>query len=130
VVKLKFYLKWGSYMKFKMIKSLPLLLIAFVMAACGNNLEDDLSKYERDTEELTQLNNNFNQQVGDMDFEKLEKMYYQEEEVDLQYLQDLISKVDKELVPLADDIGREAESITVENEDIKEDHNIIMEEVK
>ena len=57
-------------MKFKMIKSLPLLLIAFVMAACGNNLEDDLSKYEQDTEELTQLNNNFNQQVGDMDFEK------------------------------------------------------------
>jgi outer membrane PBP1 activator LpoA protein len=117
-------------MKFKMIKSLPLLLIAFVMAACGNNLEDDLSKYEQDTEELTQLNNNFNQQSEEMDFEKLEKMYYQEEEVDLQYLQDLISQVDKELVPLADDIGREAESITVENEDIKEAHNIILEDVK
>ena len=56
------------------------LLLVLLLAACGNNLEADLLTYEESTEQLISLNNEFNDTVNNMNFDKLQLMYYGDED--------------------------------------------------
>lgn len=100
------------------------------LSACGSSLNEDIKTYENDVEHLIELNSEFNDLVNDMDFDRVERMYFDEEETDLAFIQDLINRVDQELVPLADSLGHEVESIQVENPEVQEIHNIMLEDVQ
>lgn len=100
------------------------------LSACGSSLNEDIKTYENDVEHLIELNSEFNDLVNDMDFDRVERMYFDEEETDLSFIQDLINRVDQELVPLADSLGHEVESIQVENPEVQEIHNIMLEDVQ
>lgn len=117
-------------MSFKTLIKGSLLLAVLILNACGSSLNEDVEAYENDVERLIELNNEFNDLVNDMDFERVESMYFDEEEVDQAFIQDLINRVDQELVPLADSLGHEAESIQVENPEVQEVHNIMLEDVQ
>ena len=107
----------------------PLLLSVFLLAACGSNPEDDLRNYEEKTEQLTGLNNGFNETVNNMNFEKLQAMYYGDEEADIEYLQELKTEVDENLVPITDSMTEELDSIEVTNDKLEELHGTLSESV-
>ncbi|QQD86034.1 MULTISPECIES: EMYY motif lipoprotein [Jeotgalicoccus] len=107
-----------------------LIMALLFLSACGSSLDEDIKTYESDAERLIELNSEFNDLVNDMDFDRVERMYFEEEETDLAFIQDLINRVDKELVPLADSLGHEVESIQVENPEVQEIHNIMLEDVQ
>lgn len=105
------------------------LLLVLLLAACGNNLEADLLTYEESTEQLISLNNEFNDTVNNMNFDKLQLMYYGDEDVDIEYLQNLKTEVDENLVPITDSLSEELDNIEVTNSEIEEAHSIISESV-
>lgn len=105
------------------------LLLFLLLAACGNNLEADLLTYEESTEQLISLNNEFNDTVNNMNFDKLQLMYYGDEDVDIEYLQNLKMEVDENLVPITDNQSEELDNIEVTNSEIEEAHSIISESV-
>lgn len=105
------------------------LLLVLLLAACGNNLEADLLTYEESTEQLISLNNEFNDTVNNMNFDKLQLMYYGDEDVDIEYLQNLKTEVDENLVPITDRLSEELDNIEVTNSEIEEAHSIISESV-
>ena len=105
------------------------LLLVLLMAGCGNNLEADLHTYEESTEQLVSLNNEFNETVNNMNFDKLQAMYYGDEDVDIEYLQNLKTDVDENLVPISDSLSEELDNIEVTNSEIEEVHGIISESV-
>lgn len=105
------------------------LLLFLLLAACGNNLEADLLTYEESTEQLISLNNEFNDTVNNMNFDKLQLMYYGDEDVDIEYLQNLKMEVDENLVPITDSLSEELDNIEVTNSEIEEAHSIISESV-
>ena len=107
-----------------------LIMALLFLSACGSSLNEDIKTYENDMEHLIELNSEFNDLVNDMDFDRVERMYFDEEETDLAFIQDLINRVDQELVPLADSLGHEVESIQVENPEVQEIHNIMLEDVQ
>ena len=111
------------------LRPLMLLLIA-VLAACGNNLEADLHTYEESTEKLTGLNNEFNKTVNNMDFTKLQTMYYGDGETDIEYLQNLKTEVDETLVPITKSMAEELDGIEVTNSELEELHSTLSESVK
>lgn len=106
-----------------------ILLLAVMLSACGNNLEADLHTYEESTDKLTGLNNEFNETVNNMNLDKLQAMYYGDEEVDIEYLQNLKTEVDKTLVPLADSLTEELDSVEVPNSELEELHGILRESI-
>lgn len=105
------------------------LLIILVLAACGDNLKADLQTYEESTEQLISLNNEFNDTVNNMNFDKLQAMYYGDEDVDIEYLQNLKTEVDKNLVPIIDSLSEELDNIEVTNSELEEVHGIMSESV-
>lgn len=105
------------------------LLLVLLLAGCGNNLEADLHTYEKSTEQLIILNNEFNETVNNMNFDKLQAMYYGDEDVDIDYLQNLKTEVDENLVPITDSLSEELDNIEVANNEIEEVHGIISESV-
>ena len=105
------------------------LLLVLLMAGCGDNLEADLHTYEESTEQLVSLNNEFNETVNNMNFDKLQAMYYGDEDVDIEYLQNLKTDVDENLVPISDSLSEELDNIEVTNSEIEEVHGIISESV-
>lgn len=105
------------------------LLLVLLLAACGNTLEADLLTYEESTEQLISLNNEFNDTVNNMNFDKLQAMYYGDEDVDIEYLQNLKTEVDENLVPITDSLSEELDNIEVANSEIEEAHSIISESV-
>lgn len=108
----------------------PLLLFpVLIIAACGNYLEADLHTYEESTEQLTGLNNEFNETVNNMNFDKLQAMYYGDEDVDIEYLQNLKTEVDETLMPITDSMTEELDSIEVTNNELEELHGTLIESV-
>ncbi len=108
----------------------PLLLFpVLIIAACGNYLEADLHTYEESTEQLTGLNNEFNETVNNMNFDKLQAMYYGDEDVDIEYLQNLKTEVDETLMPITDSMAEELDSIEVTNNELEELHGTLIESV-
>lgn len=108
----------------------PLLLFpVLIIAACGNYLEADLHTYEESTEQLTGLNNEFNETVNNMNFDKLQAMYYGDEDVDIEYLQNLKTEVDETLTPITDSMTEELDSIEVTNNELEELHSTLIESV-
>lgn len=108
----------------------PLFLFpVLIIAACGNYLEADLHTYEESTEQLTGLNNEFNETVNNMNFDKLQAMYYGDEDVDIEYLQNLKTEVDETLMPITDSITEELDSIEVTNNELEELHGTLIESV-
>lgn len=107
----------------------PFTLIFLILAGCGNNLEADLNTYEEDTEKIIELNNEFNDTVNKMDFDKLQSMYYEDADEDLEYLHDLQAQVDETLVPLTEELVKENEAIEIDNEELQEVHNILQESI-
>ena len=112
-----------------LILRLLALLLVVVLAACDNNLEADLHTYEESTGQLTGLNNEFNENVNNMDFSKLQAMYYGDEEADIEYLQNLKTEVDETLVPITDSMTGELDEIEVTNDELKEMHGTLSESV-
>lgn len=115
------------------VKSLILrpfgLLLVLLLAACGNNLEADLNTYEENTEQLINLNNEFNDTVNNMNFDRLQLMYYGDEDVDIEYLQNLKTEVDEKLVPITDSLAAELDNIEVTNSELEEMHSILSESI-
>ena len=108
----------------------PLFLFpVLIIAACGNYLEADLHTYEESTEQLTGLNNEFNETVNNMNFDKLQAMYYGDEDVDIEYLQNLKTEVDETLMPITDSMTEELDSIEVTNNELEELHGTLIESV-
>ena len=108
----------------------PLFLFpVLIIAACGNYLEADLHTYEENTEQLTGLNNEFNETVNNMNFDKLQAMYYGDEDVDIEYLQNLKTEVDETLMPITDSMTEELDSIEVTNNELEELHGTLIESV-
>lgn len=108
----------------------PLFLFpVLIIAACGNYLEADLHTYEESTEQLTGLNNEFNETVNNMNFDKLQAMYYEDEDVDIEYLQNLKTEVDETLLPITDSMTEELDSIEVTNNELEELHGTLIESV-
>lgn len=108
----------------------PLFLFpVLIIAACGNYLEADLHTYEESTEQLTGLNNEFNETVNNMNFDKLQAMYYGDEDVDIEYLQNLKTEVDETLMPITDSMAEELDSIEVTNNELEELHGTLIESV-
>lgn len=105
------------------------LLIILMLAACGDNLKADLQTYEESTEQLISLNNEFNDTVNNMNFDKLQAMYYGDEDVDIEYLQNLKTEVDENLVPITDSLSEELDNIEVTNSELEEVHGITSESV-
>lgn len=105
------------------------LLLVLLLAACGNNLKADLHTYEESTKQLISLNNEFNSTVNNMNFDKLQAMYYADEEVDIEYLQNLKTEVDENLVPITDSLSEELDNIEVTNSELEEVHRIISESI-
>lgn len=105
------------------------LLLVLLLAACGDNLEADLHTYEESTEQLISLNNEFNETVNNMNFDKLQAMYYADEDVDIEYLQNLKTEVDEKLVPITDSLSEEFDNIEVTNSELEEVHSIISESI-
>ena len=105
------------------------LLLVLLLSACGNNLKADLHTYEESTKQLISLNNEFNSTVNNMNFDKLQAMYYADEEVDIEYLQNLKTEVDENLVPITDSLSEELDNIEVTNSEIEEVHRIISESI-
>ncbi|WP_213809960.1 EMYY motif lipoprotein [Jeotgalicoccus sp. WY2] len=107
----------------------PFGLLVLLLAACGNNLKADLHTYEESTKQLISLNNEFNSTVNNMNFDKLQAMYYADEEVDIEYLQNLKTEVDENLVPITDSLSEELDNIEVTNSELEEVHRIISESI-
>lgn len=105
------------------------LLLVLLLSACGNNLKADLHTYEESTKQLISLNNEFNSTVNNMNFDKLQAMYYADEEVDIEYLQNLKTEVDENLVPITDSLSEELDNIEVTNSELEEVHRIISESI-
>lgn len=105
------------------------LLLVLLLAACGNNLKADLHTYEESTKQLISLNNEFNSTVNNMNFDKLQAMYYADEDVDIEYLQNLKTEVDENLVPITDSLSEELDNIEVTNSELEEVHRIISESI-
>lgn len=105
------------------------LLLVLLLSACGNNLKADLHTYEESTKQLISLNNEFNSTVNNMNFDKLQAMYYADEEVDIEYLQNLKTEVDENLVPITDSLSEELDNIEVTNSELEEVHGIISESI-
>lgn len=105
------------------------LLLVLLLAACGNNLKADLHTYEESTKQLISLNNEFNSTVNNMNFDKLQAMYYADEEVDIEYLQNLKTEVDENLVPITDSLSEELDNIEVTNSELEGVHRIISESI-
>jgi hypothetical protein len=123
-------MKRGSYMNGKSLILRPLFLFpVLIIAACGNYLEADLHTYEESTEQLTGLNNEFNETVNNMNFDKLQAMYYGDEDVDIEYLQNLKTEVDETLMPITDSMTEELDSIEVTNNELEELHGTLIESV-
>lgn len=106
------------------------LLLTFLLAGCGNDLEADLQTYEEDTGQLNSLNNEFNEIVNNMDLDKLQAMHYEEEEPDLPFLQSLSAEVDEELMPITDELIKEIDNVEVENSELENAHSMLKENVK
>lgn len=106
------------------------LLLALLLAGCGNDLEADLLTYEENTEQINNLNNEFNEIVNSMDLEKLQAIHYEEAEPDLAFLQNLSTQVDKNLVPVTDELLKELDSFEVTNTELEEVHGILRENIK
>lgn len=105
------------------------LLFVLLLAACGNNLKADLHIYEESTKQLISLNNEFNNTVNNMNFDKLQAMYYADEDVDIEYLQNLKTEVDENLVPITDSLSEELDNIEVTNSELEEVHRIVSESI-
>lgn len=105
------------------------LLLVLLLAACGNNLKADLHTYEESTKQLISLNNEFNSTVNNMNFDKLQAMNYADEEVDIEYLQNLKTEVDENLVPITDSLSEELDNIEVTNSELEGVHRIISESI-
>lgn len=105
------------------------LLFVLLLAACGNNLKADLHTYEESTKQLISLNNEFNNTVNNMNFDKLQAMYYADEDVDIEYLQNLKTEVDENLVPITDSLSEELDNIEVTNSELEEVHRIVSESI-
>ena len=112
-----------------LILRVQVLLAVLLLAACGNNLEADLNTYEESTEQLISLNNEFNETVNNMNFDKLQAMYNGDEDVDIEYLQNLKMEVDENLVPITESLSEELDNIEVTNNELEEVHSIMSESV-
>src|SRR5699024_649791 len=107
----------------------PVFILVLILAGCGDDLEADLHTYEESTAALTDLNNDYNETINEMDFDKLQAMYYGDEEENLEYLQQLQTEVDETLLPIAEDLEAEIDKVEADNPEVHALHSIIQESV-
>lgn len=105
------------------------LLLVVLLAACVDNFRTDLHTYEESSKQLLRLNNEFNDTVNNMNFDKLQAMYYKDKNVDIEYLQNLKTEVDENLVPITDSLSRELDTVEVTNSELEDLHSIMSESV-
>lgn len=116
---------------FKNIYGLFLLITLITMAGCSNALAEDMEKYMSDMEEIHKLDEQYTSEAESLDYEYLpEELSSRSGDVDTERLETISSKLEEDILPLANEMAEKIEDVKVSNEELKEPHDSFKESVE
>ncbi len=107
------------------------MIALITLAGCSNALAEDMEKYMSDMEEIHKLDDQYTTEAESLDYEYLpEELSSRSGDVDTERLETISSKLEEDILPLANEMAEKIEDVKVSNEELKEPHDSFKESVE
>ncbi|SDK66797.1 hypothetical protein SAMN05216216_106125 [Lacicoccus qingdaonensis] len=116
-------------MKVKQTVTFNLLLIfILLLSACGNRLAEETEEYQQQMDDIYTINNELTNHLDNIDSDKIQN-HISDLDTDFESdeLEEMISKLEGEILPLAESLNTKVDEMEVTNEDIEDHHNTFVE---
>ncbi|HIW12667.1 MAG TPA: EMYY motif lipoprotein [Candidatus Salinicoccus stercoripullorum] len=115
----------------KNMSGLVLMVSLTVLTGCSNALAEEMEKYMADMEEIHGLDEEFTLAADSLDYEYLpEELSSRSVDVDTERLESISTKLEEDILPVADQMAEEIETVEVNNEELAEMHDSFRESVE
>jgi len=118
-----------THLKVKQTVTFNLLLIfILILSACGNRLAEETEEYQQQMDDIYTINDELTNHLNNIDSDKIQD-HISDLDTDFESdeLEGMISKLEGEILPLAESLNTKADGIELDNEDIEEHHNTFVE---
>lgn len=115
----------------KNMSGLVLMVSLTVLTGCSNALAEEMEKYMADMEEIHGLDEEFTLAADSLDYEYLpEELSSRSVDVDTERLESISTKLEEDILPVADQMAEKIETVEVNNEELAEMHDSFRESVE
>lgn len=113
------------------MSGLVLMVSLTVLTGCSNALAEEMEKYMADMEEIHGLDEEFTLAADSLDYEYLpEELSSRSVDVDTERLESISTKLEEDILPVADQMAEKIETVEVNNEELAEMHDSFRESVE
>ncbi|WP_245696629.1 EMYY motif lipoprotein [Lacicoccus qingdaonensis] len=105
-----------------------LLIFILLLSACGNRLAEETEEYQQQMDDIYTINNELTNHLDNIDSDKIQN-HISDLDTDFESdeLEEMISKLEGEILPLAESLNTKVDEMEVTNEDIEDHHNTFVE---
>src|SRR5699024_9224476 len=113
------------------MSGLVLMVGLTVLSGCSNALAEDMEEYMEDMEEIHALDEEFTSAADSLDYDYLpEELSSRSVDVDTERLESISTKLEEDILPVAEQMAEEIEAVEVNNEELAEMHDSFRESME